>query len=89
MNDEQDRTDDGNADYEDDDPVPDDNYDDEEEEEEEDKKHPVEEPTPAPMSLTEYKWKYYGTRSRVEESRRNQVQLQTGNNNGELWIVVL
>lgn len=33
----------------------------------------AEEATEAPTSyLTQYKWQHYGTRTRVEESRRNQ-----------------
>lgn len=81
LNDEQSHADDDNVDYEEDDPALEDIYDDEEE----DKKSSTEEPTPAPVasSLTEYKWRHYGTRSRVEESRRNQLQL-TNNNNGKL-----
>lgn len=36
---------------------------------------PTEEPTE--RTLTEYKWKHFGTRSRVEESRRNQGIMNT------------
>lgn len=79
LNDEQDLKDQDNVDYEEDDPVLEDNYDDEEE----DRNAQIEErhQIQAPSSLTEYKWKHYGTRSKVEESRRHQLHLQSGNTN--------
>lgn len=71
MNDEQNSKDDDDfLDYEEDDPAMEDNYNLDEESEEE----PAEEST-ARSPLTEFKWRHYGTRSRVEESRRNQLKL--------------
>lgn len=67
MNDEQDSKGDDFLDYEEDDPVAD--YEVNEEEEEAEEQQPVRSP------LTEFKWKHYGTRSRVEESRRNQMRI--------------
>lgn len=72
MNDEQNSKDDDDfLDYEEDDPVMEDNYNLDEESEEEEA---VEEST-ARSPLTDFKWRHYGTRSRVEESRRNQLKL--------------
>lgn len=73
MNDEQNPKDDDDdfLDYEEDDPALEDNYN---LDEENDEQEPVEEST-ARSSLTDFKWRHYGTRSRVEESRRNQLKL--------------
>lgn len=69
MNDEQSTKDDDDfLDYEEDDPAMDDNYEESVEDE------AVEEST-ARSPLTDFKWRHYGTRSRVEESRRNQMKL--------------
>lgn len=72
MNDEQSSKDDEDfLDYEDDDPVMEDSYNLDEESEEE----PLVAESNARSPLTDFKWRHYGTRSRVEESRRNQLKL--------------
>lgn len=72
MNDEQNSKDEDDfLDYEEDDPVVEDNYSLNEEGEEEEE---AEEPA-VRSPITEFKWKNYGTRSRVEESRRNHLKL--------------
>lgn len=57
-------------DVDDDDDSEDDTDDGEEETDDWQAEEATEEPTE--RSFTEYKWRHYGTRSRVEESRRNQ-----------------
>lgn len=79
MNDEQNSKDDDDfLDYEEDDPVMEDNYNLDEENEEEERREEADEST-ARSPLTNYKWQHYGTRSRVEESRRNQLRLPQDN----------
>lgn len=46
----------------------------------------TEPPRPKPVSsITQFKWDNYGTRSRVEESRRQQLNLKP-NNDCELFV---
>lgn len=86
MNDQRDVKYDDNTDYEDDDPDLEENYDDE------DEKTAVQavDATPAPVtsSLTQFKWRHYGTRSRVEESRRNQLMLNNNNDCKYMHIII-
>lgn len=49
----------------------DDDFDEEDAEDEEEDGWQAEEGTKAPETLTEFKWKHYGTRGGVEESRKN------------------
>lgn len=49
----------------------------------------TEPPNSAPISsMTKYKWDNYGTRSRVEESRRQQLHLKSHNEGNQVLMLI-